>query len=421
MKKSYLTLAAMAMIMASCSNEVLIDNESGQTDVAIGFSTFSDLATKGDNTVKTNLEYYHGTFSVYGSKKSTVDQAISHIFAADKITYSDGATTPNDWTYSPYRYWDKQANYNFIAVAPSSEIVEYSIATGKEVGDAANDFVTVSGGYTLKGQNLQATATAGEKVKGFTGIAPSTDTDIMVSVNNAQVGASHDSEVKLLFHHILAKLNVTVAKDAVLNNAVVTVDSIKISGLDNKGTYSENSYKAPFEKATGTYVSGTTYYNDEFGKTLTDVSSFDASTDVSNLYVAKTKASGWSSLSAVKVGGKNYTLNYAAATGATDNVLADATSATVVVPTYFIESLVMPQAVAAEKVTMKYTIVTKDAQNNEHKENFTYQMDLKDAFANGFFDRCNYTLKFTIKPDVIKFDATAVVWDEQDAVNITIQ
>lgn len=103
MKKSYLTLAAMAMIMASCSNEVLIDNEDGQTDVAIGFSTFSDKATKGDVDVNTNLEYYHGTFAVYGTKKSTVDNTISNVFDATKITYQNGATTPNDWTYSPYR------------------------------------------------------------------------------------------------------------------------------------------------------------------------------------------------------------------------------------------------------------------------------------------------------------------------------
>lgn len=419
MKKSYLTLAAMAMIMASCSNEVLIDNEDGQTDVAIGFSTFSDKATKGDVDVNTNLEYYHGTFAVYGTKKSTVDNAISNVFDATKITYQNGATTPNDWTYSPYRYWDKQANYNFIAVAPNATVVKYTKAATAEVGDAANDFVTVDGGYTLKGQNLQATATTAEIVKGFTGIAPGTDTDIMVSVKNAQVGASHDAVVNLLFHHILAKLNVTVAKAKVLDDAVVKVDCIEIAGLDNKGNYSENAYVAPstFEKATGTYVSGTIYYNDEAGTDLTDVTGFDASTDVSNLYVAKAKVSGWSSTTATT----GYALKYVAVDGATDNTLVKVNEENKVVPTYFIESLVMPQAVASETLTLKYSITTKDENDTPYTENFTYKMDLKDAFANGFFDRCNYTLNFTIQPDVIKFDATAVVWDDQEAVNITIE
>lgn len=424
MKKSYLTLAAMAMIMASCSNEVLIDNEDGQTDVAIGFSTFSDLTTKADPS-KTDLEYYHGTFAVYGTKKSTVDNAISKVFDATTITYKAGATTPNDWTYSPYRYWDKQANYNFIAVAPSSDIVEYSIATGKEVGDAANDFVTVEGGYTLKGQNLQATATAAEIVKGFTGIAPSTDTDIMVSVKNAQVGASHDAVVNLLFHHILAKLNVTVAKAEVLDKAEVKVDSIVISGLDNKGIYSEKAYVAPstFVKATGNYVPGTVYYDDEKGKTLTNVTGFNENTDVSSYYVAKAKVSGWYSLSSEQVDSKDYALMYKAAEDAKDNTLSNTTDSDPrkVVPTYFIESLVMPQSLAAEKLTLKYSITTKDDQNKTYTENFTYQMDLKKAFNDGFFDRCNYTLNFTIQPDVIKFDATAVVWDDQEAVNITIE
>ncbi len=367
MKKSYLTLAAMAMIMASCSNEVLVDDSEmgGATDLAIGFSTFSDLSTKGDATVKTNLEFYHGTFDVYGSKISTVDQSISHIFVADKITYSNGATTPNDWTYSPYRYWDKQANYNFIAVAPSSNIVEYSIATGKEVGDAANDFVTVTGGYTLNGQNLQTTATTAEIVKGFTGIAPSTDTDIMTSANVPQSGSSVTAStvVNLTFKHILAKLNVTVAKASSLDAANVEVKSLEITGLEDHGTYSEK------------------------------------------VYDATTKKSGWTS----SVENSAYKLAYSG---------AQELNASTGAPYYFIESLVMPQGTATtdEVLTLKYTITTGTG-TDTHEENYTYRMKLADAFADGFLDRCNYTLKFTIDPLVIKFDATATVWAEQTAVN----
>lgn len=422
MRKSYLTLAAVAAIMASCSNEVLIDDiKSGDTDVAIGFSTFSDKATKGDATVNTNLEYYHSSFAVYGTKKSTVTNTVGSVFDATETKYTPDETQQNgtgEWKYATPRYWDKQANYNFIAVAPSADIVKYSIATDKEVGDEANDFVTAeAAGYTLVGQNLQATATAAEKVKGFTG-ASGEDTDIMTSANADQAGSSVTAStvVNLTFKHILAKLNVTVAKAMVLNDATVKVKSIEITGLDDKGTYSEKAYVAPgtYKKATGTYVAGTTYYTTSTGDQEVDATSFVAGTTDVSTYFVDAQKSGWTS----SASGATYSLKYEAASSATDNELADATSATATVPSYFIESLVMPQGVSAEKLTLVYEITTGTG-SDTHTEEFAYNMDLNKAFTS-FMDRNNYTLKFTIEPLVIKFDATATLWADQPAQSVTI-
>lgn len=382
MKKSYLTLGALAMIMASCSNEVLVDNESGQTDVAIGFSTFSDLTTKADPT-KENLEKYHGSFTVYGTKKN--GNEVQKVFDAVKTNYvadADDQDATGEWHYSPARYWDKQATYNFIAVAPSNAIVKYSYTS--EVGESGADFVTVdAAGYTLKGQNLQSVATSTEKKVGFygpsaVGNSSSDDTDILTSAVNPQTGSNHDAKVELIFKHILAKLNVTVAKSKVLNGAVVKVDSIVISGLDNNGKYVESNYDA----------------------------------------AVSPKVSGWNSTSAVQVNSADYVLKYKVASAtATDNILAEAVkqadNSYKVVPTYFIESLVMPQAIAAEKLVMKYSITTTDENNVPYTENFTYSFDMKDAFSS-FYDRCNYNLKFTIAPDVIVFDATSYEWTNVD-------
>ena len=56
---------------------------------------------------------------------------------------------------------------------------------------------------------------------------------------------------------------------------------------------------------------------------------------------------------------------------------------------YFIESLVMPQTIADDQVTLKakYTI-----QTGGYSENYTYQLDLYDVEAlRKYFDGYNYT------------------------------
>ncbi len=354
MKKSYLTLAAMAMIMASCSNEVLVDDseKSGATDVAIGFSTFSDKATKADPQ-KEDLEKYHPTMSIYGTKQSVNDQSVSRVFDAVVATYSsDAKASPNEWTYSPLRYWDNQASYAFAAVAPSNKIIDFKLATDETmVADLITDGTDFVGTTTLKGTNLQSVATSSEKKVGFYGpdysvdAKKTDDTDMMTSNVVKRAVKNHDL-VDFTFKHILAKLNVTVAKSSVLNNAVVRVESIEISGLDDKGTYAESKYnKAATYKQATEFNASTTYYIDQIGTKAADG---EVTENYSTYYVVdKPVTSGWTST----VADDSYKLKYAQASDkSTDNVLkpTDESDNDKVVPSYFIESLVMPQSVNAE-------------------------------------------------------------------------
>lgn len=382
MKKSYLILAAVAGLLASCSNEVLVDEAAKDTSAprAIGFSMFAEKATRGDATVNTNLEFYHNTFAVYGTKKSTVDTTdpVQYVFggAATAAGVQDGVTCTyqdpadvllGDWKYDNPRYWDKQANYNFIAYAPvaAANPLRYSFSAAQaEVSAPAttgNDFVITTPGYTLVGTNLQATATEAEKVKGFTAEAAG-DIDIMTSAANPQPGTGHDAEVNLVFKHILAKLNVTFAKAAVLDGSTVTINSVTITGLNDNGTYAESVYDN----------------------------------------TATPAVSGWMA----SVVDAAYTLAYAGS-----QVLNASTGN----PFFFIESLVMPQTIpATAELVAKYTITT-----GTYSEDYTYKCALTSAFAT-FYDRFNYFLKFTIAPDVIKFDATVTPWVDQTAVNKNI-
>lgn len=405
MRKSYFILAAAATILASCAENSKITNDlrNDETKTVIGFSSYSEKATRGDATNAANLEYYHGTFTVYGSKKSTNDATVSEVFdggATSLLTYVNGSQEPNDWTYSPYRYWDKQANYKFIAVAPNADIVKYDwnaqAATLVEVGTDANDFVSAAD-YILTGQNLQKTATSAEIKKGFIG-GTGFDTDIMTSSVVTETGASHNPDVTLVFKHILAKLNVTVAKAKLLNNAEVYIKSIEINGLKDKGTnYDESAYTEGDNTVTPEIApqSGWTASYSDDATTHAYTLVYNYATDGNKKENGGNDAEG-------QVGAKLAQFD------------VDGNKA---VPTYFIESLVIPQAVAASTatLTLKYQIVTGTG-TNKHEEDYTYTLDMNQAFAS-YLDRHNYNLNLTIKPDVITFDATASSWENGGTVN----
>ena len=391
MRKSIFILAATATILASCAQTEKINNDLLNNEQAvIGFASYSEKATRGNTEVNTNLEYYHGTFAVYGTKKSKNDATnIQYVFggkaeaagAQAGVTCTYQATTDavlGDWKYTDPRIWDKQADYDFIAYAPALDenpIRYYYKAAKAEVGDAGNWFKT-SSDYTLTGTNLQATATQAEIVKGFN--AANTDLDLMISKSEAKDGANHGEYVNLEFKHILSKLNVTIAQSEDISNSVVTINEVKITGLKDKGSYNQANYNATANPmvsgwAAAAGVNNDTYaliYNKAGGQVL------DKGQYVSGVYEA----------------GKPY---------------------------FFIESLVMPQTIADNQITLaiNYTIT-----NGGHSEDYPYVLDLYDVEAlRNFYDGYNYYLNFTISLEPIKFDATVSTWTDQAGVAKTVE
>jgi len=385
MKKSYLMLAATATILASCAQTEKINNDLKATTESpvIGFSSYSEKATKADNGNSNNilnLEYFHNTFAVYATKKHNTTGDKEYVFGASAATTAgvkDGTTCTytgddnasfygSNWGYADLRYWDRQSTYNFIAYAPAldSNPLRYKYnATEAEVGAAGNDFVATD--YVLTGKNLQEKATSAAKNKGFN--VNGKDLDLMTSVTQTQVGTNH-AAVQLTFKHILSKINVIIGKSETLDNADVKIDEVTISKLIDKGSYAESSY----DGASNPRVSGWT----------------PAATNDDANYVIKYEWSAGEPYLPDTDGPDTYKVN----------------------PLYFIESLVMPQPITNEsKVTIKYHIGA---------EAFTYVLDLDEAFTE-FFDRYNYNLTFTIGPSVITFDASAYGWaDSSYDVNV---
>ena len=381
MKKFLYFVAATAM-MVSCAESEKIGNDLYE-DAAprvIGFNTVSEKATRANVE---SLETYHNTFSVWATKKSNNNGAIEVVFngnlAADLITYDATKMEPNNWTYSPFRYWDKQATYNFVAVAPNSQIIKYN--NDQDVANNEGTYVTVNAaGYTLVGQNLQTSdAPAEAEIKvGFKG--GEGDTDLMTATKVTRNGAAAIEDVNFEFKHILAKLNIAIAKDPIYDNVKVLIKDVAVKGLDDNGTYNEG---------------------------------------ISN------QNSSW--ISAASANAANYKLAWENTNGI--ELLKGTGEGQDYVPgkfLYFVESLVMPQTieeytldettqayVSGEYLEINYTIVSGD-----HSEPYNYVLPLHQGdvkiFEN-FQERNNYTIFLTVRPNVITFDASTDVWTDKTA------
>ena len=398
MRKSYLILAAVATILASCAENSKINNDlrSDETKTVIGFSSYSEKATRSVDS-PTDLEYYHNTFAVFATKAVTIDSQteIQNVFGEEAdatapvdgttCTYVDGsATNPlfydSNWKYTNERFWDTRAIYDFIAYAPAAAPIkfQYSAADARVKADG-NKFVS-DGAVTLYGQNLQdgSKGTDAEIVKGFTSSDATNkkDIDIMVSALVADqdgrdyVRTQPRQDINLVFHHILSKLNIRIAKDKFLDNVKINIKSIELGGLKHVGTFGDenkvNKWNAADRETNSEYA--LTFNKDNTESNWTELPKYDYSNDV---------------------------LKYK----------------------YFVESIVMPQVLPETcNLTVKYEIISGSDTNNPHTERYTSTTNISDSnIFTDFVEGYNYTLSVVIRPNVITFDASAAAWDTEGA------
>jgi hypothetical protein len=356
-----LSKAAVAILLlatASCQQgEVLVDTEISDFEYvdnsqgpAIAFATFANRSTRATATVS-DLEFYHPTFKVYGTKTSNGGNKVQPIFEGVTVTAQIGeGDAPNTWTYDTDRYWDKQADsYQFVAFAPAHAPLAYDHNLVEVNHETAKFFTSSPQFYTLIGQNLQeGDPLKAEKHTGFTGQA-GTDCDIMRSDAFPVTDPATTPVVTLNFRHTLAKLNLTVKANK-SEPYVIYVDSVRIAGMLSTGEYMH---------ATGWKV------KEDSGK-------------VSYSYTSPTTA-----LSATK-------------------------------KTYFIESLVMPQDIATTQIiTLDYTIVSGGY--SEEFTYTTTLADVFNGKATNFAGANSYTVNFNIAPEtnIITFETGVTEWVEQ--------
>lgn len=356
------TILLLTVAAVACTNvPVLVDTEFEDIDLTkpnkekrIEFSTFADRTTRAVPTVN-DLEFYHPTFKVYATKTSNDGNKIQPIFEGITVTavITEDNDTPNTWEYDTERYWDQQAdNYQFVAFAPAHAPMGYQHNL-VEVNHASASFFSTAD-YTIIGQNLQegAPATA-EKNTGFTG------------ERDEAGNALTDCDVMRSAPFVVTDPATT---PVVTLNFSHTLAKLLVSVKANAAA----PYVITINKVAVSNLSSTGSYDHTEG------------------WVAKGSSM----------------VDYCFATPSTALSATD--------KTYFIESLVMPQNVAATQVvTLNYTITS-----GTYSEEFTYTATLADLFrdkATRFKGGSSYSINFNIAPEknIITFDAGITEWEEE--------
>ena len=238
-------MAMAAAMLASCAQTGLVEEIAEEPQKAIGFSTFVDKATRAENSGEDydwNLHSHHTTFKVW-SYKSVADEKV---FNGDVVTYKDVVGSDpltKDWQYEYTRYWDKAAIwYEFYAAAPST----FNWVLNEETSSKDDDYFTLDG-YELKGNNLNSDGFS-DYIQSFASLT--NDVDLMIAAPKNVVKANFGKKVELEFIHILSRLNITVKKDAIVDDKVNLVQ-IDVVDLKNIGSFDESAI-------TGTLADGIT-------------------------------------------------------------------------------------------------------------------------------------------------------------------
>lgn len=214
MKKGLLMLGAAAMMLASCTqNEVVEVAESR----AIGFyGTGIDNITKADITSSSFAQFY-----VYGGYNTT------DLFQGTMVNkQSEG-----DWQYTPTQYW-KVGSWKFGAYAPKAE-------------DAITPNWSYNDGLTL---TVNSDKDNQNDVVYAAGAANVTDTDS----NGTLEGTSN---VSLSFTHLLSKLAFKFTKDPQsLGAMTVTMSEFKVANITTAGKWVAGSQQVVADAATGDYT-----------------------------------------------------------------------------------------------------------------------------------------------------------------------
>lgn len=216
MKKSLFLFATAALVLASCSNDVTVSENTApagsNAQKEIAFAPLAKKATRmaaadtyqyaiDGTTFPTDLNMYVAAYQV--------EPTATNYFEATQYTYSGSS---NIWSGVTKRYWPLSACYiNFLAVAN---------ATGTATFDA--------------------TTPASACVVGMTDNS-STQTDLMYAIGNGGVTKSGNdltfpANVPMTFKHAQAWMDFYVKAYSDVETAI-TINSITLKGAKYAGTY----------------------------------------------------------------------------------------------------------------------------------------------------------------------------------------
>lgn len=418
--KKYLFIFATAAIAVSCSNsDSFKDIET--SDTAIGFSTYAGILTRAENssaTSKNTLEAYNNTFKVWGYKyvTGTETPVIGAVEGANSTyTYpgqlvehvAASGTTAEHWEYTPVRFWDKSAtSYSFYAASPNEP-------TGANwVWDNTNKKVSIAN-FAITGYNsvTETPATSVDPAKVLTSAL--TTEDLMISTDVTNHKTYTNTPVTLDFNHILSRLNIGVRKATILDNYDVKLNSIKVYNMKSNGSFNENL-------ASGTTLSSGTIARWATAPTTpTTFTSGVGYTPATALLIESTETTASTNYQYVYEG---LVIPQSVAYNQTVEVKDFVANST---PAHFRLDGQDKSATCAPYIEIDYEIWTKG--NDAAKmDGYKYYYNLADVFngtattAVDFCEGWQNTLKITLAPAAINFDADVYQWATKQDVSVNI-
>ena len=223
MKKSYLMIAAAAALFAACAENDSFKEVDVQ-EAPITFNQAINKVTRAYISSVADLKTENG-FVVYGYKSldNFTTKESPDIFAGKNVYWDDQLSTPA-WVYNGLRFWDKNAKYNFYAVAP------YQPTDGATYAIQGDPAVANFGRITITGAHSNKSTVSDDYLIDRNGAKGILGSDHTGSTNNP---------VDIDFHHVMAK--VQFALKSTLTSGTVTVTSLTMTGWDNgAGNFTQN-------------------------------------------------------------------------------------------------------------------------------------------------------------------------------------
>lgn len=241
-RNKILLLAAVTTLLASCTESSIVnsDIENGKTTGSIGFGiSLPQNTTRASRTAFTTGDQ----MAVYGFQDGT-------LLFKNQLVSNTGATT---WQYSPLKYWQVGSAYDFYAMFPYSQTHSFNETT---------KLFTISDFTVADVQTDQV--------------------DVMIAQKNEP---RPFNTVDFTFNHLLSNVNFyfrTVAGFAFTGISSITVNNFDVTGLYNKGTYTQTDCTTnqpavgAWSGQTGTYdlpavTSGTVFGNTTVQNLATDL------------------------------------------------------------------------------------------------------------------------------------------------------
>lgn len=191
--------AVVATTFTACTNT---EDVAMPEQKVLDFSVFANKNTRAAETGGT-LKTDGKTFGVWGY--STFGTTVTDVFVNEDVKYNG---TTSAWEYSPLKFWDSRSSYEFYAYYPYKDNGVTIDATSKNI--TVTDFTVAS--------------------------AVADHVDLMLAGKVARAAGS-TSEVQFDFNHLLSNINLSFKKHAQIENTKVTLTSVKIYGMNQKGTF----------------------------------------------------------------------------------------------------------------------------------------------------------------------------------------